>query len=700
VARRIKRGTDAADNYPVPRRVPRIFAALASVAAVAALPATASAITPPRITEFAPLTLGNAPADITPGPDGNLWFTQEGAVPGIGRITPAGVITEYPAGVATGFSAGMVPKGITEGPDGALWFTEQGASDAIASIDPATGTVVEHPLPNDVDPTAITTGSDGNLWFIERGATKIGRMTPAGVHDEFNAGLSGSDTLNDITSGPDGQLWVTIEASGDNRIESFSPSNPDDPCFWSAGLTGAPNQIVAASNGKLYFTETNNPAAIGRIKTDGEIKEYTTGLTADSGPTGITEGGDAALWFAAGASPGRIGRLWPASETFQEFTAGVGLGLDLTPDSTPAGITRGPDGNVWFTETAFPGRIGRITVPPLADLDLVQAAIPDRHVIADGELKATVTANSQDTTYRVEYGPDESYGSETAELPAGNGAVPLTETVQLPLEPSSHYHARLVATNAAGEGVSSDLTLWTNAAGKISDFEPGVAVPAPTPKPKPEVPNPETPAPGSNGNAPETTPAPADIPVAPPVLGKTVVVHPVSGAVRVKAPGSRAYRPLAADARLPVGSMVDTRNGKIVLQSARDARGRTQKGTFWGGVFQIRQSRHSRGMTSLVLRGGSFRRCGTRAGISVLAHESGGRRRVVRRLWGKDKHSRFRTHGRDSVATVRGTRWVTTDRCDGTLTSVTEGKVLVRDLRRKRSVMVRAGSAYLARHRR
>ena len=35
------------------------------------------------------------------------------------------------------------------------------------------------------------------------------------------------------------------------------------------------------------------------------------------------------------------------------------------------------------------------------------------------------------------------------------------------------------------------------------------------------------------------------------------------------------------------------------------------------------------------------------------------------------------------------------DRCDGTLTKVTEGKVLVRELHRKRSVLVRAGHAYL-----
>jgi hypothetical protein len=47
---------------------------------------------------------------------------------------------------------------------------------------------------------------------------------------------------------------------------------------------------------------------------------------------------------------------------------------------------------------------------------------------------------------------------------------------------------------------------------------------------------------------------------------------------------------------------------------------------------------------------------------------------------------------------VRGTVWATVDRCDGTLTRVKEGKVLVRDLRRKRSVLVGAGRSYLARH--
>ena len=551
----VKPRRSAADKYPVSRRVSRrSLATLASLVAVLALPASASSITPtPRITEFAPLTLANAPGDITAGPDGNLWFTEEGVLPGIGKITTSGTITEYTAGLTSGFSLLMTPKGITEGPDGKLWFTEEGVTaDGVASLDPTNGDVTEYWLSAGADPTAITTGSDGNLWFIERGATKIGRITPDGDIDEFNAGLSGSDTLNDITSGPDGQLWVTIASPGGDKIESFSPSNPNDPCFWSTGLTGTPNQIVAASDRKLYFTESDNPAAIGRIKTDGNIKEYRTGLTADSAPAGLAEGNKGMLWFTGAGSPGRIGRMDIGKHEFEEITAGTGLGIDLTPDAAPAGITRGPDGNMWFTESGLTGKIGRVYLGPTAELwlDNVEIPIGARHSIADGVIKATVGANSQDTTYFVEYGPDEQYGTETEEQSAGHEADPMTENVELPLEPSSHYHARLVANNGAGETASPDLELWTDELGRISDFDPAPAVdPVPTVTPTP-TPTPEKPGnSGGNGNAGGNGNPAAGIPtpaadIAPPVLGKQVVVRPLSGTIKVKAPGAKGYSSL------------------------------------------------------------------------------------------------------------------------------------------------------------
>ena len=46
---------------------------------------------------------------------------------------------------------------------------------------------------------------------------------------------------------------------------------------------------------------------------------------------------------------------------------------------------------------------------------------------------------------------------------------------------------------------------------------------------------------------------------------------------------------------------------------------------------------------------------------------------------------------------MRGTIWDTIDRCDGTLTKVIRVVVVVRDLRKRRNITVRAGKSYLAR---
>ena len=62
----------------------------------------------------------------------------------------------------------------------------------------------------------------------------------------------------------------------------------------------------------------------------------------------------------------------------------------------------------------------------------------------------------------------------------------------------------------------------------------------------------------------------------------------------------------------------------------------------------------------------------------------------------RDRGGRFRTYGNNSVATARGTAWVTRDRCDGTVTRVSEGAVAVKDRRAGKTVVVRAGHAYLA----
>jgi hypothetical protein len=109
-------------------------------------------------------------------------------------------------------------------------------------------------------------------------------------------------------------------------------------------------------------------------------------------------------------------------------------------------------------------------------------------------------------------------------------------------------------------------------------------------------------------------------------------------------------------------------------------------------VFKlVRGTDRGRPIVELRLQGGNFGVCRRTSGVSQTPST-----RVVRQLWGSGK-GRFRTRGNYSSATVRGTVWLTADRCDGTFTRVRQGVVEVRNLRLNRTIRVRAGQTYLAR---
>jgi hypothetical protein len=186
--------------------------------------------------------------------------------------------------------------------------------------------------------------------------------------------------------------------------------------------------------------------------------------------------------------------------------------------------------------------------------------------------------------------------------------------------------------------------------------------------------------------------APVKAPKAP-VLGESVAVGPRAGSVKVRSADGKRFT-LTAGATVPAGSVIDATNGTVAMTSALDEKGKVQTAEFSGGRFQVRQSAKGDGVVDIYLKG-SIGRC--RAGAALLASASS-KNRPGRRLWGRDRNGKFRTHGNDSVASVRGTRWLTEDTCAGTRTRVTEGSVAVRDLHRKRTVIVRAGHSYLARH--
>ena len=95
-----------------------------------------------------------------------------------------------------------------------------------------------------------------------------------------------------------------------------------------------------------------------------------------------------------------------------------------------------------------------------------------------------------------------------------------------------------------------------------------------------------------------------------PVTGERVVATVLSGEVFIKLPATRSLKqtqplsgfvPLKGQASLPIGTVVDTRKGRMSMASTVDGRrigsgGRTQTAILSAGIFRIRQLRAAAGL--------------------------------------------------------------------------------------------------------
>jgi hypothetical protein len=174
----------------------------------------------------------------------------------------------------------------------------------------------------------------------------------------------------------------------------------------------------------------------------------------------------------------------------------------------------------------------------------------------------------------------------------------------------------------------------------------------------------------------------------PPVAGKKVNLKLLSGIVLYKPPGAKKFLKLTEDVQVPVGTTLDTLKGRVSITAASDLKGATSKSWFYSGVFKVKQALVAKPVTELQLTGAKLS-CAKSAAAAA-------KKPKTRKLWG-DGSGAFRTRGQFSSATVRGTKWVVIDRCDGTLTRVVRGVVTVRDFVKRKTVIVRAGKQYLAR---
>jgi len=276
-------------------------------------------------------------SDLSPGPDGNLWAPYYCCPEAIARITPAGVITDF----AVPGSGGAV---ISAGADKNLWFQAGGPNVYRMTTDGAT--ITPFNISSRYGGTGdITLGPDGNVWFTESQAGYVDRVTPAGVVTSFKT--TGNDPTK-ITAGPDGNVWFTDPFA--NTVSRITPSGVITDFKAPPGPESAgPYGITVGGDGNLWYT---NPGArvIGRVTPTGVFTEFY--LPAGVGNTAfdITKDSDGNLWFDDRGN-NLIGRITTGGKV------GVfSVATSATPYSSPANITTGPDGRLWFTMQA-PGRV-------------------------------------------------------------------------------------------------------------------------------------------------------------------------------------------------------------------------------------------------------------------------------------------------------------------------------------------------------
>ena len=463
----------------------------------------------------------------------------------------------------------------------------------------------------------------------------------------------------------------------------------------------------------MWFIEqpggTYKNGVVGRVTPAGAITEMSTGLVSGLQPTGITTGADGNLWVTDSGGPGTtIVRLTPG-----------GAATDFTPASLnglqASDPVAGADGNVWFLlaggSVGNTGAIGRVTTG--GTVTLFSAGLTN-----NGHLSGLASGPDGNLWFAQSDGGAGGVGFITpagaiTELP--HAAFGGTQPVDL----VTAADGAVYVTEAAGHGavvrVTSDGTVTpavANSAGTPGAItaQPGgdvwiaetghnnigrlVITPLlPTGAGGPTGATGTTGSTGGDGSAPAGPNGVA--PVQRPVLGVRAVAQP-HGLIFVRREPKGPLVKLSTAANIPIGSVVVARTGTVRLVLALPA-GKTQAVSVGRGTFVLRQPKALHGMTDLVLAGGNLSACRRGATIARVGHRAKAKRsRVIRSLWAKDHHGKFQTFGNNSVATVRGTEWVTEERCDGTLTKVLEGVVSVRDRHTGRTVTVTAGHSFLA----
>jgi streptogramin lyase len=438
------------------------------------------------------------------GRDGNLWFTEQASnqvaffKPNGGNPITALSLTQLPVDTQ--------PAGITVGPDNNIWLTESNTSPGdhaivrITTDSNHTITAFSQGLPFGSEPLGITMGPDASgkqvLWFTDVKSGELGKLD-LNNNDSITEiplpnSLMGFQAFNaEIAAGPGGTIWFT-EATAGLTATAIGVYSPATGAFAQVVLPSTngvqvPFQLTQGPDGNVWFTAAVQGAGgfgsgvIGVINPNPTnptlIRELPAG--SSSQPTGITTGPDGDIWYtdSKGGAIGtvRVNKTDPTQDT---LGTPVAIPTATVPHPSPVAIAPGPDGNLWIADAA--DAIGVVTL----DTQLVVTTPANVTVGSPFDLTvteqyvgtgATVTAASGSVSISIASGPTGSTLGGSGHVALVNGVARFSAAAGtgLTLTPVGTYSLKV--------SMSGGRTATTN------PFAVATSNPTPTPTPAPTI---------------------------------------------------------------------------------------------------------------------------------------------------------------------------------------------------------------------
>jgi streptogramin lyase len=322
-----------------------VLAATLAVGLVLSLGTAALAAPVGALKQFKVPTANSQPRAITNGSDGNRWFTEgtefTSAPAKIGRITPAGTITEFAPDMADGCNICIITD-IAQGQGGILYLTSN--DPALMRFDVATQSFqAPVPMPNSSALGGNLAVSATDVWITDfnndvvwRYQLSSGQFTSFPVSDPADVAVDGA-----------GNAWFTqpgdVNAPGTStlgRIDAATGAVTTIPTT-DGSTTVAPRSITVAADGQVWFTARFVPQGVGRLDpTTGVVTIFPT--PSNPGPEGIAASPDGTVWFTQ-TTKGNIAKI---------DNAGVITEGRVVKGSGPFGITVAANGDPWYTMMA------------------------------------------------------------------------------------------------------------------------------------------------------------------------------------------------------------------------------------------------------------------------------------------------------------------------------------------------------------